>query len=105
MKTIKQVEFEPVYCDPYLPGRANMEPNKLYICLKHNGTSHLCFCGCGVECYLNINEEIRDKEGVLIDKGWDFKDENGKVTLSPSILQRFECKSHYIITKNKANFV
>lgn len=105
MKTLRQEIIEPIYCDPYLPSYEELEPNKLYICLKFNGTKHLCFCGCGTECYLNINEELRDSEGNLIDKGWSFKDENGKVTLSPSILQRFACKSHYIITKNKVNFV
>jgi hypothetical protein len=98
MKTIKQVEIEPIFFEECLPGRENMEPNKLYISRKYHGCSHLCFCGCGVECYLPTTP-------IAGDSNWTLTEHDGKVTISPSIQQRFECKSHYIITKNKANFV
>lgn len=93
MKTIKQVPVVPVYVES-CPLKDEMEFGKIYISLKYKGSTHLCLCGCGVECYLPLKEDW-----------WSLNDDKGKITISPSILQRFECKSHYIITKGKANFV
>lgn len=70
-----------------------MEFGKLYHSERFSSMSHLCLCGCGVECYLPIGPE-----------GWTLTVTNGKPTITPSILQRFECKSHYIITHGVANF-
>lgn len=96
MKTIKKVTVEPVFVDEYLPERKDMEQGKIYINKTLKGTSHLCLCGCGVECYLNIKE---------ID-GWNLIEEGENIiSITPSILQLFNCGSHYIITKNIANFV
>ena len=95
MKTIKTVIVTPVFVKEYLPERKEMEQGKIYISRTWKGSSHLCLCGCGVECYLPHNKN-----------GWDLTDHgNNRISISPSILQRFDCKSHYIITNNKANFV
>jgi hypothetical protein len=91
MKTLKRVEIDPVFVE-FVP--ENLEQNKLYISEKYNGCSHLCLCGCGVTCYLPLNPGE-----------WSIKNNSGKVSITPSILQRFDCKSHYIITNNVANFV
>jgi len=94
MKTLKQVPIELVELKEgeFMPEK--MEPNKLYYSPEFKGSNHLCLCGCGHECYLPIQEGE-----------WSLNVSDGKVTLAPSILQRFECKSHYIITKGIANFV
>jgi hypothetical protein len=40
------------------------------------------------------------------DMGWHMTEKDGKVSFTPSIGNyQLPCKSHYIITKNKANFV
>lgn len=95
MKTIKTVDIIPIYVE-YCPPKEQMAQGIIYISKNYNATNHLCLCGCGHECYLPITEG----EWTLTET------ENGnKISLTPSILQRFDCKSHYIITNNKANFV
>jgi len=94
MKTLKIVEITPVYMEEGLPEKDQMKPDTLYISEQYKGCSHLCLCGCGVECYLPLTQGQ-----------WMLTNQDGKVSLTPSILQRFDCRSHYIITKNKANFV
>ena len=108
MKTLKQVEIEPVWFDESLPDNKDCELGKLYISRKYMGIKHKCLCGCGVDTFISL----KSIDGVVSDRdndihgGWDLiTDKNGRITLSPSLLQRFDCKSHYIITKNKANFV
>ena len=91
MKTIKQVPFELVKVE-LIPDQ--MEPGKLYFSQTYECTNHLCLCGCGVQCFLPIGPG-----------GWALTDRDGSATLTPSILQRFECRSHYIITNGLANFV
>lgn len=94
MKTIRKESVELVILQEgeYMP--KIKEPGKLYYSPELQGSSHLCLCGCGVECWLPI------KEGE-----WNLINNAGKATITPSILQRFECKSHYIITNGVANFV
>lgn len=91
MKTLKKVPVELVYVE-FMPD--TMEFGKIYYSEKYHGSNHLCLCGCGQECYLPIMKNE-----------WSLVDDNGKVTITPSILQRFECKSHYIITNGIGNIV
>lgn len=93
MKTLKTVEVKLVY-SKYCPPKSEMEQGIIYVSKEYNGSAHLCLCGCGKDCYLPL------RQGE-----WSFTDNNGKATITPSIQQRFECKSHYIITNGKANFV
>ena len=99
MKTIKQVEITPIFVEEYLPEDKDMKDGELYISEKWEGSSHFCFCGCGMKIYIQLSEFPDSDEWLLT------KHENGKVTVSPSLLHLNGCKSHYIITKNKANFV
>jgi len=94
MKTLKKVEVHIEYRNEFLPLKIDLMPRTIYICLKLNCCIHLCLCGCGHECFLPLGEGE-----------WSLTDNNGKITIIPSILQRFNCKSHYIITNGKANFV
>lgn len=94
MKTIKKVEIQYKHVE-YIPESINMEDNIVYISLKYKVAIHKCLCGCGnlVVLPLNIN-------------GWNLIEENNKISFTPSIGNySFECNSHYIITKNIANFV
>ena len=93
MKTLKKVEIEPIFIEGYMPDI--MEQGKLYISEQYECAIHLCLCGCG-------NKSVTP----LYDNGWTLtKYDDGKVSLTPSILNMWDCKSHYILTKNVANFV
>ena len=91
MKTIRTEYIEPVYVET-IPDK--MEQGKIYISKKYQTSIHLCLCGCGEQTVLPLDSSM-----------WILDDSNGKVTLMPSILQRGGCKSHYIITNGRANFV
>jgi len=99
MKTIKKVEITPIYID-VIPDV--LEEFKIYISEKYGTTIHNCLCGCGNKTVLPIDNIINGK-----DYGWKLiKGNNGKISFVPSVGNyQFECKSHYIITNNIANFV
>lgn len=95
MKTLKKVEIVPIWVDE-IPG--TLKQGLFYISLKYMTASHLCLCGCGK---LSVTPLAKD--------GWSLemqKITGDKITITPSILNN-NCpnKSHYIITKNVANFV
>lgn len=97
MKTIKQVECTPELVE-FIPEKSDMKPNVIYISEQYKASCHLCLCGCGELIALNIDPVT----GWIITTYGDPL----KVTVSPSIGNyQLPCKSHYIITKNKANFV
>ena len=94
MKTIKKVPVELIELaeDEYIP--SEMEFGKLYYSKQYSCLMHLCVCGCGQKTCLTT------KAG-----DWSVFPNNGSVTITPSILQRNGCKSHYIITNGIANIV
>ena len=93
MKTIKKVEIIPIFVE-FIP--KELEENKLYISEEYKCAIHLCLCGCGEKTITPLGGG----------KNWDLvKENNGKVSLIGSVGNyNFPCKSHYIITKNIANF-
>lgn len=98
MKTIKKVPIEPVFVK-HIPH--DLEEGKLYISEEFGVAIHNCLCGCGVRTVTPIDNIIDGK-----DYGWKLIKNGDKVSLTPSIANyQFPCKSHYIITKNIANFV
>jgi hypothetical protein len=94
MKTIKQVEIIPVYVG-FMP--QTMEERHVYISKEYEVSIHRCLCGCGEKTVLPLDAV----------HGWVLIEHtNGKISFTPSIGNfQLPCKSHYIITKNKANFV
>ena len=80
-------ELEPVYCEQ-IP--KDKEEGKLYISERFSIAIHLCACGCKEQTVTPL------KEG-----GWQLTDNNGKITLRPSI-GNFRGESpyhaHYYIT-------
>lgn len=97
MQTLRKEKIAPVFMDhgdDMLPPKEKMEQGKIYISTKYQTSNHLCLCGCGAETVLPLREG-----------GWTLTQRNAKITITPSILQMWECKSHYIITDGVANFV
>lgn len=58
-----------------------------------------CPCGCGRVVILPTKKH---QDGY---DGWGFKEEDGKVTLSPSVYSTgFPCRSHYFIRENRIDW-
>jgi len=92
MKTIKQVTITPEFVK-FIPEQ--MEPGILYISKEYGCANHLCLCGCGTQTVTPLGDGM-----------WSLIESGDKVSLTPSIYNyQIPCKSHYIITKNVANFV
>lgn len=93
MKTKKKVPLELIEVE-FIPHHNEMEFGKFYYSKKLKCANHLCPCGC------RFPTPIRITTGE-----WDLKIIDNKLNVSPSILQRFGCKTHYIITDGMANIV
>lgn len=92
MKTLKKVPLELIKTK-YIP--ENMEFGKFYYSEEYEVANHLCVCGCEMKAPIPICEGE-----------WSITEhDNGKFTVSPSLLHRNGCKSHYIITNSIANIV
>ena len=96
-----KVEIEPVYTET-LPDVKEMEERKIYISKEFHTSGHRCLCGCGELTILPFDLVINGQ-----DMGWKLiEHESGKISFTPSVGNyQIPCKSHYIITKNVANFV
>ncbi len=96
MKTIKKVEITPTLVE-FVPEDDFLSQGVIYISKEHRCAVHLCLCGCKNKSVTPLTKD-----------GWQisFHDADLKVSLTPSILNT-NCpkRSHYIITKNIANFV
>lgn len=86
-------EIRPFYCE-HIP--EELEEGVLYISKEYGIAEHLCACGCGGKTATRINRP----DGNC----WTFTDNNGKVSLHPSIGNwsgENPYHAHYFITDNK----
>ncbi len=85
-----------------MPDDKDMEEAKVYISKRFWVAIHMCLCGCRSKTVMPIDCIIDGK-----DHGWKLIEEkDGKVSFTPSVGNfQIPCKSHYIITKNIANFI
>lgn len=92
MKTIKKITIAPEFVE-FIPEK--LKENTLYISEEYTIIIHLCLCGCGNKSVTPINKN-----------GWVLANNNGLISLTPSILNN-NCPNryHYIITNNIANVV
>lgn len=101
MKTIKKVpvQFEFTKGEESLPKFENMKEGVIYVSIEYGCAQHKCLCGCGEIATMSLKPTWKD--------GWDLIENNKEIySFTPSIGNyNFPCKSHYIITKNIANFV
>jgi hypothetical protein len=98
MKTIKKVAISVIYVDT-IPDDKDMSEATLYVSEKYGSASHLCLCGCGNGTYTGLKHDIFPNQWELV------KEPDGTVSIIGSIWNKcFPCNSHYIITKNVANF-
>lgn len=78
------------------------EEGKLYISKKHAVAIHLCACGCGIQSVTSLIDL-----GLWTD-GWKMTENEGKITLRPSI-GNFDGENpyhaHYYITNNEIEWL
>jgi len=87
----KLFEIEPVFVDTV---SGPLELGKLYVSKKYQTVLHLCACG---ECNELTVTPLHDPK-----TGWQYTENDGKVTLHPSIGNfQMPCRSHYWIRENK----
>jgi len=94
MKTIKKVPYELGVLPDTLPEAKDMVPGKFYFSEKFQASSHLCPCGCGDNVFLPIGKD-----------DWELERHGTTFSISPSILKRLGCKSHYVIKKGVASIL
>lgn len=91
--------FRVVQVADSLPERDNLEQGVLYISMKYGCTTHLCFCGCGIEAFI----PVEGPKSWMLQLSKDEK-QNEVATLRPSLQHLFTCRSHYILTENKVEW-
>ena len=94
-----------------LPGyrRDDEEPGKLYVVTCSEvaekcgpSVSFFCPCGCGKEVWLPCNTPAFNRHSS---PSWGLTvNPDGTVTLTPSILDRGPCQSHYFITNSRVSW-
>ena len=96
MKTLKKipVTVEYVY---YMPDYETFKDNVLYVSNEFGCCIHKCLCGCGGKTVLSLKPHWS--------RGWTLTDDDGKITITPSIANYQTCGAHYIITNGVANIV
>ena len=90
MKTIKKIPITLLKTE-FIP--EELDFGTLYYSEKFNVGNMLCPCGCNMKTPF----PIRDNEWIIL--------KEHPLTVTPSILQRMGCKTHYIIQNGNANIV
>lgn len=68
----------------------------LYVSRKHSLAICMCPDGCGMEAVMPLKPKPY---------GWDYSENDGKVTLSPSVANDCPNKAHFFIRDNKIIWV
>lgn len=93
----KIYQLEPVFCE-HIP--EDKEEGKLYISKEFRIAIHLCACGCGIQSVTPLKPSSFG--------GWTLTDNQGLITLRPSIGNFAGEKphhAHYYITDNKIEWL
>jgi hypothetical protein len=93
MKTLKKVPLKLVEVE-FMPMIEEMKFGIVYYSQKFQIQNHLCVCGCGQITPFQICEGE-----------WSLNIDNNKFTITPSVLQRGGCKTHYVISNSVAYII
>lgn len=99
----KEVRHISELLTPWFHGDEKLEDGVLYIVdhdeQKEQYIEFNCPCGCGNVVWIPYYKLGQQKEKY---PSWGIQEQNGKITLSPSILSSgFPCRSHYFIRENR----
>ena len=103
LMNFKEVRHISELLTPWFREEDALEDGVLYVVdaedQKEQFVEFNCPCGCGKTVWIPYYKQGQQKEMY---PAWSFKEENKKVTLSPSILSSgFPCRSHYFIRDNR----
>lgn len=103
LKEFREVRHVPELIEAMLPDGPQLEDGVLYVVdheeQREQFVEYNCPCGCGKVVWIPYYREGAQKE---IYPSWALRDQEGRVTLRPSILSsEFACKSHYFIRDNR----
>ena len=85
---------QPVYC---VEMPKELEPGKIYISNEYSVAIHLCACGCGGKTVTPLKSDE-----------WHLTENDGKVTLRPSIgnwMGEEPYHAHYFVTDNQIQWL
>ena len=98
MKTLKKVPYKPVFV-VNAPEHKDMIEGEVYISEEFGCAIHKCLCGCGNETVMPFSDADPKKWKLV-------KEKDGSVSFIGSVGNfQIPCKSHYVMTKNVANFL
>lgn len=89
---------------PWFDAADQLEDGVLYVVdgeqqERNQVIEYNCPCGCGNTVMIPYYRQGQQKEGT---PSWAYREETGKVTLSPSIYSTgWPCRSHYFIRDNQ----
>lgn len=96
LKEFKEVRH---VADLRYPDDPALEDGVLYVVDNSPYVQYNCPCGCGGNVMLPT---AKHKDGY---NGWGFIEQDGRVTLSPSVFSTgFPCRSHYFIRNNRIDW-
>ena len=99
LTAFREVRHVPDLTESMFPWGPKLEDGVFYVEDGSPYVGYNCPCGCGKVVILPTKKHQPDYNG------WGFSENNGKVTLSPSVLSAgFDCKSHYFIRDNKIDW-
>ena len=64
---------------------------------KHKWLVFICPCGCGSIRRISVSQSVQP--------AWRLKIANGKISLSPSVNLRDECRAHFFLRNNVASVI
>jgi hypothetical protein len=82
----------------HIPEQKDIKNDVLYISMEFEVAIHMCPCGCGNQNVMPFHTEASTE--FRKQHGWGFQNDNGFITLSPSILSRI-CNAHYFLIRNE----
>lgn len=103
---MKTTTFETVVLPGYVP--EELEEGKIYVVYNSDlakeighSVSYLCPCGCKQQVFLPCRQEGSPRRQT---PEWELSVVNDKVVISPSILEKGGCKSHYFIKNGEVQW-
>lgn len=92
----REVRHIPEFLYAMFDDEQKLEDGVFYVVDNSPYVEYNCPCGCGGVVILPTKKH---QDGY---DGWGFKEQNGKVTLSPSVYSTgFSCRSHYFVRENR----
>jgi hypothetical protein len=81
----------------HIPETKDMKVGILYVSMEYGVCIHFCACNCGQQSVTPFYTPDLYRD---LHHRWEFKNEDGLISLSPSILN-YGCNAHYYLVRNE----